>query len=152
MTRAKIRPLAVQKKKDGLYKIQIVKLKLNYHIISIQIGIIFNLYKNVPSIFTHNKDFLATRSSNGNRQSLVYGINDKREFVPRDHVYPLLIIDCSLSVHGNQLFYTSFIHENRFSRFCQLIFHFEKFTTQIRRLPFAVNILRVLNDLQPICE
>ena len=69
MTRAKIRPLAVQKKKDGLYKIQTVKLKLNYHIISIQIGIIFNLYKNVPSIFTHNKDFLATRSSNGNRVS-----------------------------------------------------------------------------------
>ena len=67
MTRAKIRPLAVQKKKDGLYKIQTVKLKLNYHIISIQIEIIFNLYKNVPSIFTHNKDFLATRSSNGNR-------------------------------------------------------------------------------------
>lgn len=56
-----------KKKKDGLYKIQTVKLKLNYHIISIQIGIIFNLYKNVPSIFTHNKDFLATRSSNGNR-------------------------------------------------------------------------------------
>ena len=67
MTRAKIRPLAVQKNKDGLYKIQTVKLKLNYHIISIQIGIIFNLYKNVASIFTHNKDFLATRSSNGNR-------------------------------------------------------------------------------------
>ena len=67
MTRAKIRPLAMQKKKDGLYKIQTVKLKLNYHIISIQIGIIFNLYKNVQSISTHNKDFLATRSSNGNR-------------------------------------------------------------------------------------
>ena len=67
MTRAKIRPLAVQKKKDGLYKIQTVKLKLNYHIISIQIGIIFNLYKNVQSISAHNKDFLATRSSNGNR-------------------------------------------------------------------------------------
>ena len=67
MTRAKIRPLAVQKKKDGLYKIQTVKLKLNYHIISIQIGIIFNLYKNVQSISAHNKDFLGTRSSNGNR-------------------------------------------------------------------------------------
>ena len=152
MTRAKIRHQRCKKKKDGLYKIQTVKLKLNYHIISIQFGITFNLYKNVPSLFTHNKDFLATRSSNGNRQSLVYGINGKREFVPCDHVYPLLIIYCALSVHGNQLFYTSFIHENRFSRFCQLIFHFEKFTTQIRRLPFAVNILRVLNDLQPICE
>ena len=60
-------PISGAKKKDGLYKIQPVKLKLNYHIISIQIGIIFNLCKNVPSIFTHNKDFLATRSSNGNR-------------------------------------------------------------------------------------
>ena len=60
-------PISSAKKKDGLWKIQTVKLKSNYHIISIQIGIIFNLYKNVQSISAHNKDFLATRSSNGNR-------------------------------------------------------------------------------------
>ena len=76
------------------------------------IGIIFNLYKNVLNISTHNKNFLATRSSNGNK-SLLNGINDKREFVPRDRLHPLLVVNCSLQVHENQLFFR-FIHKNRF--------------------------------------
>ena len=38
--------------------------------------------------------------------------NGKREFVPRDQVFPLIVVYCLLLLHKNKLFHASFIHKN----------------------------------------
>ena len=38
--------------------------------------------------------------------------NGKREFVPRDQVFPLIFVCCLLLLHKNKYFHASFIHEN----------------------------------------
>ena len=53
----------------------------------------------------------------------------KREFVPHDQVFPLLVVYFSL-----------FLHTNCFEVFCLLIFYFEKFLAWIWRLPFTVYV------------
>ena len=40
--------------------------------------------------------------------------NGKREFVPRDQVFPLIDVYCFLLLHKNKWFHASFIHENLF--------------------------------------
>ena len=38
--------------------------------------------------------------------------NRKREFVPRDEVFPLIVVHCLLLLHRNKWFHASFIHKN----------------------------------------
>ena len=38
--------------------------------------------------------------------------NGKREFVPRDQVFPLIFVCCLLLLQKNKYFHASFIHEN----------------------------------------
>ena len=38
--------------------------------------------------------------------------NGKREFVPRDEVFPLIVVYCFLLLHRNKWFHASFIHKN----------------------------------------
>ena len=40
--------------------------------------------------------------------------NGKREFVPRDQVFPLIVVHCFLLLHKNKWFHASFFHENLF--------------------------------------
>ena len=75
----------------------------------------------------------------------IYG---KREFVPRDQVFHLLTVYCSLQLYKN-----CYIHANSIgsitivlSCFYLLISHFETFSTGISRLPFAVNAILNLSN------
>ena len=50
--------------------------------------------------------------------------NGKREFVPRDEVFPLIVVYCFLLVHRNKWFHASFIHKNRSGLFLSSYFLF----------------------------
>ena len=66
--------------------------------------------------------------------------NGKREFVLRDQVFPLIVVNCLLLQLKNKYFHASFIHKNCCGLFYLLIFYSEKFATWIWRLPFGVNV------------
>ena len=50
--------------------------------------------------------------------------NGKREFVPRDQVFPLVFVYCLLLLYKNKQFYASFIHKNRSGLFLSAYFLF----------------------------
>ena len=50
--------------------------------------------------------------------------NGKREFVPRDQIFPLFFVYCLLLLHKNKLFYDSFVHKNRSGLFLPAYFLF----------------------------
>ena len=50
--------------------------------------------------------------------------NSKREFVPRDQVFPLFFVYCLLILPENKYFYASFIHKNRSGLFLSAYFLF----------------------------
>ena len=62
----------------------------------------------------------------------------KREFVPRDQVFPISF--CVLFVTSAQklVVHASFIRKNCFKLALSMFFYFEKFSTWIWRLPFSV--------------
>ena len=53
----------------------------------------------------------------------------KREFVPRDEVFPLIVVHCLLLLHRDKLFHASFIHKNCSGQFLSAFFCSEKFST-----------------------
>ena len=88
------------------------------------------------------------------RLSITFTSYYKREFLTRDQVSPYL----SPTVH---YFYTYisgwisgftqfFIHENFVSCFYLLIFYFEKFSTGIWRLPFAIYVKLKLSNIMEV--
>ena len=70
------------------------------------------------------------------RVSFRFTSKGKREFVPRDQVSPLLAVLCPLFSSFTQFF----IHKIGLSCFYLFIFYFEKFSTWIWHLPFAVYV------------
>ena len=70
------------------------------------------------------------------RVSFTFTSKGKREFVPRDQVSPSLAVLCPLFSSFTQFF----IHKIGLSCFYLFIFYFEKFSTWIWHLPFAVYV------------
>ena len=50
--------------------------------------------------------------------------NGKREFVARDHVFPLIFVYYLLRLHKNKQFHASFIHKNCSRQFLSAYFPF----------------------------
>ena len=63
------------------------------------------------------------------RLSIAFTANSKREFVLRDQVPPLLVVNCSIQLHENRSIDANFTHENSLSCFYLLVSHFENFLT-----------------------
>ena len=76
--------------------------------------------------------------------------NGKREFVPRDQVFRILIAYCSLSQIGRFMPILSIT--NALSCFYPLISHFGNFSTLISRLLFAVNAMVSLSNRHSIAH
>ena len=69
--------------------------------------------------------------------------NGKRELVPRDHIFPLLVFYCLLFLLKNEKFHAIFIHKwTVLDSFYLLVSYFEKFSTWKWRLSFAVNVIQ----------
>ena len=50
--------------------------------------------------------------------------NGRREFVPRDQVFPLIVVYFFLLLHRNKWFHASFIHKNSSAQFLSAYFLF----------------------------
>ena len=72
--------------------------------------------------------------------------NGKREFVPRDQVSSLTAVYCLLLPPKIKWSHASFIHKNCCGQFFSSHFYFDKFSTWIWRLPFAVNVTLNLSN------
>ena len=70
------------------------------------------------------------------RLRFTFTANGKREFVPRDQVFPLFFADCLLLLHKNKWIYASFIHKNRSGLFLSAYSLFWEILNW--RLPFVV--------------
>ena len=66
--------------------------------------------------------------------------NGKREFVPRDQVFPLFSVYCLLLLHKISSFTPALSIRIALDCFYLLIFFSEKFSTDVCRLPYAVNV------------
>ena len=71
--------------------------------------------------------------------------NGKREFVPRDQVFPLIVVYCFSLLHRNKWFHASFIHKKCCGQFVSAYFLFWEILNlnmpfAVCRLPFAVNL------------
>ena len=66
--------------------------------------------------------------------------NGKREFVPRDQVFPLFSVYCLLLLHKISSFTPALSIRIALDCFYLLIFYSEKFSTDVCRLPYAVNV------------
>ena len=84
------------------------------------------------------------------RLSIAFTANSKREFVLRDQVPPLLVVNCSIQLHENRSIHANFTHENSLSCFYLLVSHFENFLTWISRLPCDVNAMLYLSIINII--
>ena len=101
-----------------LPKIDLVYLKLLYiYFFSIEVITCFNYLRVGPT-------------------SCLRRANDKREFVPRDEVFHLLVFHCSVVVQKNDQFHIIIIHRNCLGLFSLASFLF----WDILNLPFAVTI------------
>ena len=77
---------------------------------------------------------------------MTFTSNGKREFVPRDQV-PLYLSFTVLYFYTKIFSSTQFLIDKNFlSCFYLLIFYFEKFSTSIWRLPFAVYVKLKLSN------
>ena len=73
------------------------------------------------------------------RISIAFRANGKREFVPRDQVFPLIVVYYNYRKIGR---FTPILSiAIVLSCFYLLISHFKHFSTWISRLPFAVNVM-----------
>jgi len=72
--------------------------------------------------------------------SFTYMSNGKREFVPRDQVFPWIVPYRLLLLHKNKQFHASFIQKNYSGQFLFAYFLFDKFSTWIWRFPLALNV------------
>ena len=58
------------------------------------------------------------------RLRITFTLNGKREFVPRDQVFPLIVVNCLLLPLKNKQFHASFIHNNCSGEFLSAYFLF----------------------------
>ena len=58
------------------------------------------------------------------RLRFTFTLNVKREFVPRDQVFPLIVVNCLLLQLKNKQFHASFIHKNCSGEFLSAYFLF----------------------------
>ena len=58
------------------------------------------------------------------RLRFTFTLNGKREFVPRDQVFPLIVVNCLLLQLKNRQFHASFIHKNCSGEFLSAYFLF----------------------------
>ena len=58
------------------------------------------------------------------RLRFTFTLNGKREFVPRDQVFPLIVVNCLLLQLKNKQFHASFIHKNCSGEFLSAYFLF----------------------------
>ena len=58
------------------------------------------------------------------RLRFTFTLNGKREFVPRDQVFPLIVVNCLLLQLTNKQFHASFIHKNCSGEFLSAYFLF----------------------------
>ena len=74
--------------------------------------------------------------------------NGKPEFVPRDQVFPLVVVYCLLLLLEINIFTPVLSIRIVLDNFYLLIFYFEEFSTWIWRLPFAANVTLNLPNLR----
>ena len=74
--------------------------------------------------------------------------NGKREFVERDQVFPLIVVNCLVYYFYSKNEYTPVLYIRIvLDSFYLLIFYFEKFSTWIWRFPFALNVTLNLSNI-----
>ena len=82
----------------------------------------------------------ANDDTNLERLRFTFTPNGKREFVPRDQVFPLFFVDCLLLLHKISEFMLVLSTRIVLDCFYLLIFYAEKFSTDVCRLSYAVNV------------
>ena len=85
-------------------------------------------------------NFAQTFPSIIERLRFTFTPNGKREFAPRDQVFPLFFVYCLLLLHKISSFMLVLSTRIVPDFFYLLIFYSEKFSTDVCRLPYAVNV------------